>query len=147
MILENVVPNTEPLGAGGRKVERIVLVSADLARHRQRVRTDAGREVGISLPHGSVLRDGDVLHLDRDLAIVVEQAPEDILRLLPRSPQEFGLMGYQVGNLHRAAMVDARGIAVLYDKAIEAVAQRFHVPVERVREKFLPGHTAGHHHG
>lgn len=147
MILEKVIRPAEPLDGGGRRIERILLPSADLARHRQRAKTDAGREVGISLPHGTVLRDGDVLHLDTELAIVIQQAEEDLLRIRPRTPEEFGLMGYQVGNLHRAAMVDARGIAVLYDKAVEAVAQRFHVPVERVREKFVPAQNSGHTHG
>lgn len=147
MILEKVVSSAPSFEAGKRRIERIVLQSADLARHRQRVKTDAGREVGISLPHGALLKDGDVLHADDDLAIVVQQAEEDLLRLLPRTPEEFGLMGYQVGNLHRAAMVDSRGIAVLYDRAIEAVAHRFHVPCERVKEKFIPAHTSGHSHG
>jgi urease accessory protein len=146
MILESVIAATSPLEAGGRRIERIILASAELARHRQRVRTDAGREVGISLPHGTTLKDGDVLHLDERLAIVVQQADEDLLRILPRSPEEFGLMGYQVGNLHRAAMVDARGIAVLYDKAIEALAGRFHVPCERVQGKFRPAQNHGHSH-
>ncbi len=146
MILESIVLGTSPIEAGGRRIERIVLASTDLARHRQRVKTDGGREVGIDLPHGTTLKDGDVLHLDGQLAIVVQQAEEDLLRILPRSPEEFGLMGYQVGNLHRAAMVDARGIAVLYDKAIEALAQRFHVPCERVKGKFRPAQNHGHSH-
>ena len=144
MILEKVLRPAPSLGS--RKVERIVLDSADLAKHRQRVKTDAGREVGISLPHGSHLHDGDVLHFDDDLAIVVLQADEDLLRLKPRTPEEFGYMGYQVGNLHRAAMIDPHGIAVLYDKAIEALAERHHVPFERVRGKFKPAQNQGHSH-
>ena len=144
MIVERVIPG--PASPGARRVERVVLTSGELARHRQRVRTDAGRELGISLPHGAALKDGDVLHLDAELAIVVEQAEEDLLRLLPRSPEEFGMMGYQVGNLHRAAMIDGRGIAVLYDKAIVALARRFHVPFERLPGKFLPAQNHGHSH-
>src|SRR5262249_38994799 len=99
MIVERVVP--APASLGARRIEHVVLSSADLARHRQRVKTDTGRELGISLPHGAALKDGDVLHLDADVAIVIEQAEEDLLRILPRTPEEFGLMGYQVGNLHR----------------------------------------------
>src|SRR5436853_4924773 len=124
MIFEKVVHPAPSLGS--RKVENIILASADLARHRNRVTTDAGREVGISLPHGVTLKDGDVLHLDDEVAIVVRQAEEDLLRIRPRTPEEFGFMGYQVGNLHRAAMIDPHGISVLYDKAIEALAQRHH---------------------
>lgn len=144
MIVEHVVPAPTPLGS--RRVERVVLTSGELAKHRQRVRTDAGREIGISLPHGATLKDGDVLHVDAEVAIVIEQAQEDLLRIHPRTPEEFGQMGYQVGNLHRAAMIDHHGIAVLYDKAIEAVARRFHVPCERVPGKFRPGQNHGHSH-
>ncbi|RPH47770.1 MAG: urease accessory protein UreE [Planctomycetota bacterium] len=144
MIVEHVIP--APASFGSRRVERVVLTSGDLAKHRQRVKTDAGREVGISLPHGVALRDGDVLHVDDELAIVIEQAEEDLLRILPRTPEEFGRMGYQVGNLHRAAMIDHDGIAVLYDKAIEALAHRFHVPCERRPGKFRPAQNHGHSH-
>jgi urease accessory protein len=144
MIIEKLIP--APASLESRRIERVVLSSGELAKHRQRVKTDAGREVGISLPHGTTLKDGDVLHADSDLAIVIEQADEDLLRLLPRTPEEFGHMGYQVGNLHRAAMIDRQGIAVLYDKAIEALAGRFHVPCERVPGKFRPVQNHGHSH-
>jgi urease accessory protein len=107
MIVEKVIP--APSSLGSRRLERVVLTSGDLARHRQRVKTDAGRDVGISLPHGVALKDGDLLHLDAECAIVVEQAEEDLLWLQPQTPEQFGLMGYQVGNLHRAAMIDLTG--------------------------------------
>jgi len=45
MILEKVLHPAPPLG--GAAVERIVLTSGELAKHRQRVKTDSGREVGI----------------------------------------------------------------------------------------------------
>lgn len=144
MILEKVLSPVPSLA--GRKVEHIVLPSGDLAKHRQRVRTDAGREVGISLPHGVTLKDGDLLHVDDEVAIVVRQSEEELLRLHPRTPEEFGFMGYQVGNLHRAAMIDAEGISVLYDKAIEALARRHHVPCDRSRGKFVPAQNQGHSH-
>jgi urease accessory protein len=144
MIVEKVIP--APASLESRRIERVVLNSGELAKHRQRVKTDAGREVGISLSHGTTLKDGDVLHVDSELAIVIEQAEEDLLRLLPRTPEEFGLLGYQVGNLHRAAMIDHHGISVLYDQAVEALARRFHVPFERLPGKFRPAQNHGHSH-
>jgi urease accessory protein len=144
MILEQVLP--APADLAKRKVERIMLTSAELAKHRQRVKTDAGRDVGIALPHGATLHDGDVLHLDESLAIVIEQAEEELLRLIPRTAEEFALAGYQVGNLHRAAMIDGRAVTVLYDRAIEALAERFHIPYEKGRGKFRPVQNSGHTH-
>jgi urease accessory protein UreE len=84
--------------------------------------------------------------VDESLAIVIEQAEEDLLRLLPRTPEEFGRVGYQVGNLHRAAMIDHHGVSVLYDMAVEALARRIQVPCERISGKFLPGQSHGHSH-
>jgi urease accessory protein len=144
MIVEKLI--SAPPSLGSRRVERVVLTSGDLAKHRQRVKTDAGREVGISLPHGVALKDGDVLHLDAEVAIVVQQADEDLLWLQPQTPEQFGFMGYQVGNLHRAAMINHHGIAVLYDKAIEALAHRFHVATLRAPGKFRPANNQGHSH-
>jgi urease accessory protein len=144
MIIEHVVP--PPVDLGNRRIERLVLTSAEMAKHRQRGVTDAGREVGIALPHGSTLRDGDVLHLDEMLAIVIQQAEEELLRLLPRTPSEFALAGYQVGNLHRAAMIDARAVTVLYDKAVEALAERWQIPFEKGRGRFRPVQNSGHVH-
>jgi urease accessory protein len=144
MIVEKVLPSPASLGA--RRVERVVLTSGDLAKHRQRVKTDAGRDIGVSLPHGAALKDGDLLHLDAECAIVVEQAEEDLLWLQPESPEQFGIMGYQVGNLHRAAMIDRHGIAVLYDKAIEALAHRFRISTVRAPGKFRPAQNQGHSH-
>lgn len=146
MILEHVVHHPGPVDLSKRKVERIRLDSAELAKQRQRVKTDAGREVGISLPQGQHLHDGDILHLDDAFAIVVEQVEEDLLRLLPRTPGEFALAGYQVGNLHRAAMIDGDSVTVLFDKAVEALAARFHLPCEKVRGKFKPLQQSGHSH-
>jgi urease accessory protein len=144
MIVEKVI--AAPRSLGSRRLERVVLTSGDLAKRRQRVKTDAGREIGISLPHGDSLKDGDLLHLDAECAIVVEQAEEDLLWLQPQTPEQFGLMGYQVGNLHRAAMIDPRGIAVLYDKAVEALAHRFHISTLRAPGKFRPAQNQGHSH-
>ena len=146
MILEKVIGPATAKEVGNRRVERIVLASEELAKHRQRAHTDAGREVGIMLPHGASLRDGDLLHLDDELAIVVDQAEEELLRFLPQSPEEFGVIAYQVGNLHRAAMIDGAGITVLLDPAVEALAERFRFPIERIRGKFRPIQNNGHRH-
>jgi urease accessory protein len=146
MILERVVSHLSKLDLGARTVERIRLESGDLAKHRQRARTDQGREIGIALPPGPGLKDGDVLYLDDVRAIVVEQADEDLLRMAPRTPEEFARIGYEVGNLHRAAMIDETGVAVLYDKAVRAAAERLGIPCEQVRGKFRPVEHSGHSH-
>ena len=146
MIVEQLAGNVTGVSLGDRKVERVALASEDLAKHRQRVKTDAGREIGISLPHGATLSDGDILHLDAESAIVIVQQDEFLLRFLPRSPEEFGEVGYQVGNLHRAAMIDAKGVTVLLDPAVEALASRFHFPCERAKGKFHPIQNTGHKH-
>jgi len=145
MIVEHVVGHGPP--PVSLRVERVVLGSADLARHRFRAVTDAGREIGISLPHGEHLQHGDLLYVDAAVVVMVEQAEEDLLVLRPESSEDFAKAGYHVGNLHRAAMIGPSGISVLYDRQIEALAGRLGIPFERKLGRFIPvPDAAGHSH-
>ena len=68
---------------------------------RQRLRTEAGREIGLALPTGTRLSPGDILYQDTDVEIVVEGKPEKVFALRPEKREVFGLICYQIGNLHR----------------------------------------------
>jgi urease accessory protein len=68
---------------------------------RGRLTTQAGREIGLALPTGTILFPGDVLYRDAQLEIVVEGIPEKVFALRPETREELGLACYQIGNLHR----------------------------------------------
>ena len=86
---------------------------------RQRLRTEAGREIGLALPTGTRLSSGDVLYRDADLEIVVEEKPEKVFILRPEKREAFGLACYQIGNLHRPIGFDDGAILVPYEPVLE----------------------------
>ena len=86
---------------------------------RQRLKTEAGREIGLALPTGTRLSPGDVLHQDADVEIIVEGEPEKVFVLRPEKREVFGLICYQIGNLHRPIGFDDGTILVPYEPVLE----------------------------
>ncbi len=78
---------------------------------RQRLKTEAGREIGLALPTAMVMSPGDILHRDADVEIVVEGLPE--------KTEDYGLTCYQTGNLHRPIGFDDGAILVPYEPVLE----------------------------
>ncbi|MDE0297142.1 MAG: urease accessory protein UreE [Candidatus Poribacteria bacterium] len=86
---------------------------------RQRLKSEAGREIGLALPTGTVLLPGNILYRDAEVEIVVEGAPEKVFVLRPESTEDYGLTCYQIGNLHRAIGFDNGAILVPYEPVLE----------------------------
>ena len=86
---------------------------------RQRLRTKAGREIGLALPTGTRLSPGDVLYRAADVEIVVEGKPEKVFALRPDKREIYGLICYQIGNLHRPIGFDDGAILVPYEPVLE----------------------------
>ena len=86
---------------------------------RQRLRTEAGREIGLALPTGTRLSPCDVLYRDANVEIVVEGKPEKVFVLRFEKREAFGLACYQIGNLHRPIGFDDGAILVPYEPVLE----------------------------
>ena len=86
---------------------------------RQRLKTEAGREICLALPTGTVMSPGDILHRDAEVEIVVEGLPEKVFVLRPEKTENFGLVCYQIGNLHRPIGFDDGTILVPYEPVLE----------------------------
>ena len=84
-------------------------VAADLPRRRLRLLGDRGTEVALALPRDLDLRDGAVLHLADDAAIVLRVRPRHWITLEPRDAEAALQLGFLAGHLHwRVAFDGAR---------------------------------------
>jgi len=81
-------------------IEYISLRPLETARRRLRVNTSKGRECAIALPRNVDLRDGAILLLEENLAIVVQLQERKWLRLKPKNQAAALELGYHCGNLH-----------------------------------------------
>ena len=88
-------------------------------RCRQRLKTESGREIGLALPTGTVISPGDILYRDAEVEIVVEGLPEKVFVLHPETTKDYGLVCYQIGNLHRPIGFDNGAILVPYEPVLE----------------------------
>ena len=117
LIIQDIV--TEDTKHYPRERDTVYLNWEARQKCRQRLRTKAGREIGLALPTGTRLSPGDVLCRDADVEIVVEGKPEKVFALRPQKRETFGLICYQIGNLHRPIGFDDGAILVPYEPVLE----------------------------
>jgi urease accessory protein len=111
---------------------------------------DSGEEVGVVLPRGTVLRDGDMLVADDGGLIRVIAAAESVL--LVRAPDRLTLTraAYHLGNRHTPVEVGVEELKLEADPVLEDMLKRLGAQVERTTLPFQPeagAYGGGHRHG
>ena len=131
-------------------VDELELTTTERERAHLRVRSRGNRELIISLPRGEELHDGDVVHVEGEVAVVVVAAPEDVLEASPRTTREWALAAYQLGNLHRPARFLGDAILTPYDRSTAEVLLALGVATRRATRGFVGERCRAvmhHHHG
>jgi urease accessory protein len=110
--------------------------------------SDGGLELALSLPRGTVLRAGDCLVLDDERVVVaVEEKPEPVFVIEPRTAPEWGLYAYHIGNRHQPVMITAQSIVCPDVPGVEQLLAQQRIPFRRALLPFTPATAvAGHHH-
>jgi urease accessory protein len=145
VIVTDIPAELSGAALGGRERDVVVMTAEERRWGRRRVVTRGGRALALALPTGSVLTPGVVLHVDVDWYVVVEAAPEAVLAVCPRSPQEALRVAFEVGNRHFTLAVDGERLLVADDPAMEQLLERLGVAFERTRAVFVPL-GQGHRH-
>ena len=136
IIVEKIVTMQKGLSPSKRDIVRLDWEARQ--KCRQRLRTEAGREIGLALPTGTRLSPGDVLYRDADVEIVIQGKPEKVFALQPEKREAFGLVCYQIGNLHRPIGFDNGVIFVPYEPVLERQLTRLGVAYA-VEERIFTG--------
>ena len=136
-----------PAAARGYARDTITLGWEDRLHVRGSRRSDGGLAFGLSLPRGTMLRDGDCLVLDETRAVVVVvERPEPVFLIEPRTPQQWGLYAYHIGNRHQPVMITETGIVCPDVAGVEQLLERLHIPFARTTLAFTPVASTGNHH-
>jgi urease accessory protein len=152
-VVEAVLGNLTELDRPVEAVDELELTAEERERAHLRARSRGNRELIISLPRGVELHDGDVVYIEDGVAVVVVAAPEDVLEVNPRTPREWALAAYQLGNLHRPARFLPDAILTPYDRPAAETLRALGVATRRVRRglvgercRALTNHRHGHLH-
>ncbi|MGK7911003.1 MAG: urease accessory protein UreE [Synechococcus sp.] len=139
-------PN-QPQIPSGQLVECVWLDWHDRRKVRQRVCSDAGTELCLSLPRGTVLVDGQALLLESNRHIIVRAKSEPLLAISPSTLQDACRVAHHLGNWHRPIQIDPDGkLWVAKDRPIVEWLERSHIPFEELDSPFEPNSIANSHH-
>ena len=117
----------------------------------------AGRQVGVFLQRGQVVRGGDVLVGEDGSLLKVLAAPQAVLRITHctahGTPFDLTRAAYHLGNRHVPIELQADHLKIEPDHVLADMLRAMHLIVNEVSESFEPEngaygeHGGGHHHG
>lgn len=116
----------------------------------------AGRELGVFLPRGTVVRGGDVLVAEDGSLVRVAAAPQAVLRITHCSqhgtPFDLTRAAYHLGNRHVPIELKPGHLQIEPDHVLADMLRAMHLTVVETQAPFEPegGAYAGgghHHHG
>ncbi len=122
-------------------------------KSRLRVQTTNGREAGIFLPRGSVLRGGDLLASADGTIVAVAAASETVSTVHTSDPLLCARLCYHLGNRHVALEISVNYLRYLHDHVLDEMVNQLGGTVTVEEAPFEPEHGAysgahgGHHHG
>ena len=119
-------------------------VEDSLARTR---RTDGGVEFGTSPRAGRAPRLRLAMLDEERLVVAIVERAEPVFVIEPRTPPEWALFAYHIGNRHQPLMITDRSLVCPDVPGVEQLLQQHHMPYERATVPFTPAATvAGHQH-
>ena len=136
-----------PQGQGLAKVlvQRAASVTLDWdtrSKSRFDATDSAGRQLGVFLPRGTVVRGGDVLVAEDGSLIRVEAAPQNVLRISACTEHgtAFDLMraAYHLGNRHVPIELQPDHLKIEPDHVLAEMLRTMHMMVTEVQAPFEP---------
>ena len=134
--------------------ETLILPWSLRQRSRFRTRLDGGREVGVFLSRGKVLRDGDRLETEDGRCVRVVAASEDVAVARSFDAHELARACYHLGNRHVPLQIGAGCVRFQPDHVLEDMLRALGLAVGRETSSFQPepgaygqgGHSHSHGH-
>ncbi len=119
-------------------------------RSRLRVKLDDGRDAGLFLPRGVLLRGGDRLGSEDGLIIAVHAADETVSTVHADDPTLLARAAYHLGNRHVPLQVETGWLRYLHDHVLDDMLRQMQLDVSVEQAPFEPEagayQQAAHHH-
>ncbi|MDB4260310.1 urease accessory protein UreE [Porticoccaceae bacterium] len=123
-------------------------------KSRIKVTLDDGREAGLFLPRGEVLRGGDLVQSDEGLVVQINAAPETVSTVTSESAHALARASYHLGNRHVPLQIEAAFLRYQHDHVLDTMVIGLGLSVAVEEAPFEPEAGAyknapashGHHH-
>ncbi len=119
----------------GEPSDRLALTWEQRRKSRLKVTTVGGEEVGLFLPRGTILFEGDLVRTTDDRVIRIDAASEDVSTIASPDAVLLARVAYHLGNRHVRTQVGPGYIRYRHDRAIDDLMRKLgaEVAVEEVR--------------
>jgi urease accessory protein len=119
-------------------------------KSRQIARLANGKEIGLLLPRGTVLKHGDLLEADGGTIVQVVAAEERVLLVRAKTALDLMRAAYHLGNRHTRVELGAEQLKLEFDSVLREMLVGLGVEVEETKLSFEPepgAYGGGHRHG
>lgn len=119
-------------------------------KSRLRVTLDNGREAGLVLTRGHILRDGDCLRAEDDSIIRIVAGDEGVTTVTHNNSTELARAAYHLGNRHVSLQVGEGWLRYLADHVLDEMVSSLGFDITHEQAPFEPEsgayHGGGHSH-
>ena len=121
-------------------------------KSRIKVTLDDGREAGLFLPRGKILRDGDLVASEDGNIVQIKAEPEFVSTVTSGNPHALAVASYHLGNRHVPLQVEPSWLRYLHDHVLDDMVKGLGLSVKTETAPFEPEAGAyqssanGHHH-
>lgn len=137
MAIEKVLGKLSDPEYKNLRVDSVQLTSEQMAKGHQKLRSESGAEVKVSLSKGAVLEDGDVLTASDSGVVAIYAAEEDIISVSSGSKSEWAAAAYVLGNLHKPVRFSMEAIRTPYAPESAAALEEAGIDYERAQDRLL----------
>jgi urease accessory protein len=116
-------------------------------KSRLRVTLDDGREAGLVLSRGLILRGGDCLRSEDGTVVQIIAAEEEVTTVTHDNPRELARAAYHLGNRHVSLQVGDGWLRYQCDYVLDDMAQSLGMHITHEQAPFEPESGAYHSHG
>ncbi len=145
--VRSVTRETTPTPSG-----TVVLDFEHRQKHRFLATLSDGRELGVHLPRGTLLADGDVLRTEDGETILVRAADEELSVAESSDALLLTRVAYHLGNRHVALQIEPGRVSYLHDHVLDDMVRRLGAEVSFRSAPFRPesgaygSHAGSHDH-
>jgi len=121
-------------------------------RSRLKVTLDDGRDAGLFLPRGLILRGGDRLRTECGVVIEVKASPEWVSKVSTDDPLLLARVSYHLGNRHVPLQIELGFVCYQHDHVLDDMVRGLGADVVCEQQPFEPeagaysSESSGHHH-
>ena len=138
LTFETVIPGNNPGAPLPEADEVLSLPHALRERSRQRVTLPSGREAGLILPRGTLLRHGDLLRSAQGVVVRVEAAGEHLSLVVFQNARDMARAAFHLGNRHAPVQIGPDFLAYEQDPVLDELMGKLGFSVEHRFGPFEP---------